>query len=57
MAEREEAVQAIIDAIRNEGPVPAWHRRVMNRHRADWPTLWAALDNLMDAERKRDGGR
>ncbi len=31
-------------AIQNEGPSLYHHRRVMARHRAEWPTLWEALD-------------
>lgn len=39
-----DAVQAVISAIRDPGSHPDWHREVMARHRAEWPTLWRALD-------------
>lgn len=35
------------EAVENEGPVPAHHRRVMARHRNEWPTLWDAIDRLI----------
>lgn len=40
------AVGALLDAIDVEGPNPAHHRRIMNEHRRQWPTLWAAIDRL-----------
>lgn len=45
------AVDAIIRAIDESGPNPAYHRKVMARHRAEWPTLWAALDQLHESYR------
>lgn len=34
-------------AIQDEGPQPEFHRAVMRRHRAEWPTLWRAIDTLL----------
>lgn len=43
-----EAATKVARAIRNEGPQPEWHRGVMERHRQEWPTLWKALDDLLE---------
>lgn len=42
-----DAIDAVRTAIRDEGPRPKWHRAMMERHRREWPTLWAALDALL----------
>ncbi len=34
---------AVQEAITNEGPHPSFHRKVMRKHKEEWPTLWAAL--------------
>lgn len=47
---QEQAVKAVIEAIRNEGSHPQYHREVMARHRREWPTLWKALDALVKAD-------
>ena len=39
-------LEAIVD---DEGPHPELHRKVMAKHREEWPTLWAALDGLWAA--------
>lgn len=44
------AVAAIVAAIQNEGPEPAFHREAIRRHRREWPSLWRALDKLLRAE-------
>ena len=51
-------VESVVRAIRDEGPVPGYHREVMVRHRREWPTLWNALDDLLDAaaDRRRQEG-
>ena len=41
------AVEAVLKAIRNPGSHPAHHAKVMRAHREEWPTLWAALDELL----------
>lgn len=42
-----EAVGKVVEAIRNEGPVPGYHRAMQNKLRQEWPTLAAALDELL----------
>lgn len=44
----EEALR-VRKAIVDEGPVPRVHRRIMRRHREQWPTLWKALDDMVAA--------
>jgi hypothetical protein len=41
------ALEQLRRAIRDEGPSPRLHRKVMARHRREWPTLWAAIDRLL----------
>jgi hypothetical protein len=36
-------------AIANVGPVPQYHAHVMRKHRSEWPTLWKALDKILDS--------
>jgi hypothetical protein len=38
-------VQAVID----EGNVPAFHRKIMRRHRSEWPFLWDRIDKAITA--------
>lgn len=45
-----EAVLMIVAAIRDPGPRPDVHRQIMDRVRVEWPTLWAALDALMESQ-------
>ena len=47
----EAAVDDVLRAIAVEGIAPQYHRNVMRTHRAEWPTLWKALDNLKRARR------
>lgn len=47
------AVHLVVDAIKNEGRNAAHHRKVMNEHRNQWPTLWKALDQLVMAHALR----
>lgn len=42
-----EAVKAVQEAIRDEGPGADYHREMMRKHRQEWPTLWRALDRLI----------
>ena len=42
------AVQAVRRAIEDAGSHPGYHRSVMKRHRAEWPALWRALDQLLE---------
>lgn len=45
----EHAAYEVRRALREEGRQPQWHRSLMARHRAEWPVLWAALDQLVAA--------
>lgn len=38
----------IRDAIENEGVLPGYHRRVMARHKSEWPTLWRAIEEALN---------
>lgn len=40
-------IEQVREAITNEGPAPKVHHQIMARHRAEWPTLWAAIDRLL----------
>lgn len=44
-------IDAVSRAIHDQGPVPGFHRRVADRHRREWPTLWRALDQLVGRSR------
>ncbi len=46
MTELELAVRAVVDAVEVEGPQPRLHRKVLTKHREEWPTLHHALDEL-----------
>ena len=45
-------VYEVVRAITVEGKHPPTHRRIMAKHRAEWPTLWRALDRLVEANRR-----
>ncbi len=45
------AIGTVIAAIDNKGPHPGYHSLIAAQHRAEWPTLWKALDNLKEARR------
>lgn len=40
-------IEAVRSAVHEPGPMPNFHRRVADRHRREWPTLWRALDSLV----------
>lgn len=42
------AALQVVDAIRNEGSHPNFHRTVIAKHRREWPTLWCQLDRLIE---------
>lgn len=44
-----EAVSALLEALENAGANPAHHRLTMQRHRQEWPTLWAAIYQVLGA--------
>lgn len=50
MNEMEEAIRQLKQAIFVEGVVPYYHREIMKKHRKEWPTLWAAIDKLIEVE-------
>jgi hypothetical protein len=41
-------LQEIKSAIQNAGPNPQYHVVILERHRRQWPTLWSALDKLLE---------
>lgn len=47
MSDLDKSIQKLIDAIKVEGPVPQYHRHVMRKHRAEWPALWKAIDEIV----------
>lgn len=55
--ERYDDLRAALDSLRaavtDEGPVPAYHRDIMRRHRREWPSLWHAIDAVLRADRSR----
>lgn len=42
-----EQVHLVRQTVMFEGANPEHHRRTMMRHRAEWPLLWSALDELL----------
>lgn len=46
------AIHAIEAAIHDEGPEPRYHHKMMAKHRAEWPTLWRAIDALLAATKR-----
>lgn len=42
--------EALVRAIKNPGPSPHWHNQLLRKHRKEWPTLWAAIDKILDEE-------
>lgn len=51
----DEAVDLLARAITDEGPVPMYHRIVMDRARKEWPTLWHAIDRILAARVRHNG--
>ena len=41
-------IDTVRRAITDEGPCPSYHRHIMDAQRFAWPTLWHALDDLME---------
>jgi len=48
----QEAVNGLREALENAGANPVHHRLTMQRHRQEWPTLWAAIDKVLGAATK-----
>jgi hypothetical protein len=42
------AVVAVRLTLEFEGDSPRRHRRIMSRHRRQWPYLWRRIDELME---------
>lgn len=38
-------IRELVEAVENQGP--AFQQRVAQRHRAEWPTIWAAIDKII----------
>ena len=53
MTSQLEAIDQLRRAVKNEGPMPEYHRRMMAKHRSEWPTLWAAIDAVLRADTLR----
>jgi len=51
------AVEGVRRAIVIAGPQPSFHDFVMARHRREWPTLWAAIDELLGLDPHPHPGR
>lgn len=49
-----ESVEEVVRAIEIEGPGPDLHQSIMARHREEWPTLWTALDSLLNNYHEED---
>lgn len=54
LAEMEAIVKEIQDAITNPGMSPTYHAIILEKHRRQWPTLWAALDKLLLLPKNND---
>ena len=46
-------IRDLIRAIEDEGLAPARHQEIMARHRREWPTLWAAIDKIVQDDQDR----
>jgi peptidoglycan hydrolase CwlO-like protein len=41
-------IKSIEKTITNEGRYPKRHRKIMFKHKREWPSLWNAIDKLLD---------
>lgn len=41
------AIERLRRAVEDRGPCPDIHLEIMRRHRREWPTLWAAIDEVL----------
>lgn len=41
-------IKKLRDAIEDPGRNPGYHYGVMAKHRKEWPTLWKAIDELLE---------
>ena len=44
---RNNDIRRLREAIHDKGPHPDYHDSILARHRAEWPTLWAVLDEMV----------
>ena len=44
------AVDQLRAAIADAGPAPAVHWATFRKHREEWPTLWAAIDAVLQED-------
>lgn len=49
------AVEILRQAVVDEGVNPEFHRKVMRKHRAEWPALWSAIDGVLGGGGEWDG--
>ena len=42
------SIDTLEKAINNEGPYPKHHRKIMFKHKREWPRLWNAIDKVID---------
>lgn len=47
---RPSPVEQLRQAVTVKGQNPMHHDRIMARHRAEWPTLWRAIDRILNEE-------
>lgn len=45
----EKGLTDLLAAIQDSGSHPVAHREIVRRHREEWPTLWRAIDDLLNA--------
>ena len=49
LAQARELIKNIHTAIHDKGVMPKFHDILMARHKKEWPTLWAALDAILQS--------
>lgn len=42
------SAKQLYNAILTPGRSPAFHQDMMRRHRQEWPTLWRAIDKIVE---------
>lgn len=50
--QEETAVEELVRAVLNKGPVPRYHDQVIARHRREAPVIWAAIDRIVRETRR-----
>ena len=40
-------IKGVAEAVTNEGIMPSYHRKVMRKHRRQWPVLWSRIDDVL----------